>query len=402
MQASKLNFLVVEDDDFQRQTLVDMLHFLGSVEVVQASDGKQALEMLLAARGRPVDVVLCDLEMPEMDGMAFFRHLGSEHPDLAIVIISALDGALISSVEKMTQAYGLRLLGAVEKPITLKRIEALISLYDTMPSGRQRPVTVAAAPSFSLEEILQGVHDNQFEPFFQPKVDLVTGRIAGAEALARWIHPEHGVIAPYAFIDQLEQNGKIDGLTFAMLEKSAIACRLLHEQGHSAFTVSVNLSLTSLTDITLADMVTKVMHDAKVDPRHIVLEVTESAAMTEVAHPLENLARLRMHGFGLSIDDYGTGYSSMQQITRIAFSELKIDQSFVKGFADNQALRIMVESSIEMAHKLRMKCVAEGVETQHDLDALKSMGCDMAQGYLIAKPMGLMPFLGFCGEYSGR
>lgn len=400
MQVSKLNFLVVEDDDFQRQTMVDMLHLLGSVRVGQASDGKQALAMLQAARALPVDVVLCDLEMPEMDGMAFFRHLGSEYPDIAIVIISALDGALISSVEKMTQAYGLRLLGAVEKPVTLKRIETLISQYGATQTGRERPAT--ATPSFSLEEILQGVQDNQFEPYFQPKVDLVTGRIAGAEALARWIHPEHGVIAPYAFIDQLEQNGEIDGLTFAMLEKSAIACRLLHEQRHRAFTVSVNLSLTSLTDTTLADRVTKVMHDANVDPRHIVLEVTESAAMTEVAHPLENLARLRMRGFGLAIDDYGTGYSSMQQITRIAFSELKIDQSFVQGFADDQALRIMVESSIDMAHKLRMKCVAEGVETQHDLDALKSMGCDMVQGYLIAKPMGLTPFLGFCTEYSGR
>lgn len=400
MQASNLSFLVVEDDDFQRQTIVDMLHLLGSAGVKQAGDGKQALEILQAARARSVDVVLCDLEMPGMDGMAFFRHLKSEHPDIAIVIISALDGALISSVEKMTQAYGLRLLGAVEKPITLKRIEALISQYGITQTSRERSPTVT--PNFTLEEILQGVQDNQFEPFFQPKVDLVTGRIAGAEALARWIHPEHGVIAPYAFIDQLEQNGKIDGLTFAMLEKSAIACRLLHEQGHRAFTVSVNLSLTSLTDITLADRVTKVMHDANVDPRHIVLEVTESAAMTEVAHPLENLARLRMHGFGLSIDDYGTGYSSMQQITRIAFSELKIDQSFVKGFANDQALRIMVESSIDMAHKLRMKCVAEGVETQCDQDALKSMGCDMAQGYLIAKPMGLTPFLGFCGEYSGR
>ncbi len=132
------------------------------------------------------------------------------------------------------------------------------------------------------------------------------------------------------------------------------------------------------------------------DPHHIVLETTESAAMTDVAPALENLARLRMHGFVLSIDDYGTGYASMQQITRIAFSELKIDQSFVKDFASNQALRVIVESSIEMAHKLRVKSVAEGVETQQDWDTLKGMGCDIAQGYFIASPMYLSAFVEFC------
>ncbi|WP_297463451.1 EAL domain-containing protein, partial [Ferrovum sp.] len=132
------------------------------------------------------------------------------------------------------------------------------------------------------------------------------------------------------------------------------------------------------------------------DTRYIVLEITESAAMTDAAHALENLARLCMKGFILSIDDYGTGYSSMQQLTRIPFGELKIDQSFVKDFSANQTLRIAVESSIDMAHKLKIKCVAEGVETQQDWDMLKNMGCDTAQGYFIAKPMDLAAFIEFC------
>jgi len=226
-----------------------------------------------------------------------------------------------------------------------------------------------------------------------------TGRIVGAEVLARWIHPQQGVISPYAFIPLLEESDNIDELTFQMLEKAAISCRSCSDKGLT-LTISVNLSLVTLGDTQLAERIIQVVRNAGLDPRYIMLEITESAAMTDVAHALENLARLSMNGFGLSIDDYGTGYSSMQQLTRIPFSELKIDQSFVKDIADNQALRIVVESSIDMAHKLKVKSVAEGVETQQDWDILKRMGCDTAQGYFIAKPMDLASFIGFCAKGS--
>lgn len=394
MNASELNFLVVEDDDFQRRMVVNMLRSLGATSICDAGDGKQALEMIRGANPKPVDVALCDLSMPEMDGLEFLRHLGQEQQNISIVIISALDNKLLASAGNMAKMYGVKLLGVIEKPITLGQLHALLSKYERSETKRSQPV---ATTSFTLEEILQGIRANQFEPFFQPKVDLKTGRLVGAEALARWIHPEHGVIGPYAFIPQLEQSGNIDDLTFLMLEKSAAACHLLHE-GAGALSISVNLSLTSLTDTTLANRITQTVCDAGVDPHHIVLEVTESAAMTDVAPALENLARLCMRGFRLSIDDYGTGYSSMQQLTRIAFSELKIDQSFVKGFADNEALRIVVESSIDMARKLRIKSVAEGVETQQDWDTLLTMGCDMAQGYFIAKPMSLASFVDFSAD----
>lgn len=392
MTASELNFLVVEDDDFQRRMVVSMLRSLGATEVQEAGNGRQALEMLHAGHARPVDIVLCDMDMPEMDGMEFLRHLGQENNAAAVIILSMLERVLLVSVEKMSEAYGVKLLGSVEKPLTLAQLEGLILRYKR-GSSRARQLS-DAVQVFTLEEIRQGMKARQFEPYFQPKTDMKTGRLMGAEALARWVHPEYGVIAPYAFIPLLERAKEMDELTFMMLEKSVAACRTLQDRGHS-LVISVNLSLTSLTDITLADRVTQLVLDAGVDPHSIVLEVTESAAMTDVAHALENLARLRMHGFGLSIDDFGTGYASMQQLMRIAFSELKIDQSFVKDIAHNEALRIVVESSISLARKLRVKSVAEGVETRQDWDTLKSLDCDIAQGYFIAKPMSLDAFLAF-------
>ncbi len=151
--------------------------------------------------------------------------------------------------------------------------------------------------------------------------------------------------------------------------------------------MSVNLSVKSLGDIKVADRVTELVRSQDLEPLHMVLEVTESAATTDVPKALENLARLRMKGFGLSIDDYGTGYSSMQQLTRIAFTELKVDQSFVANAAKENSARVILESSLEMAKKLNITSVAEGVETQGDWNLLRELGCNLAQGYLISRPM---------------
>lgn len=394
--ADGLIALVVEDDEFQRRTVARMLRSLGAREVREAGDGRQALASIQGAA--PVDLVVCDLDMPEMDGMEFMRHLGQANSAVSVIIASAQEPALLNSVNKMARAYGVRLLGVIEKPVTLKGLENLIARHE-LP--KPQPARASAGePSFSLEEILHGVQEKQIEPYFQPKVGLATGKVLGAEALARWRHPEHGPVAPFAFIASLEQAGKIDELTLLMLEKAALACRAWRERAME-LTVSVNLSLVSLTDTMLADRITQTVRSAGLDPRYMILEITETAAMTEVAPALENLARLRMRGFGLSIDDYGTGFSSLRQLTRVPFTELKIDQSFVMGCAANPASRAIVESSIEMARRLGIKSVAEGVETQADWDVLLAAGCDLAQGYFIAKPMQESAFLAHASSKGG-
>jgi len=395
MKLADMSVMILEDDAFQREVVVGMLNSLGVASVLSASNGKQALDIILRPNSKSIDVVLCDLNMPEMDGMEFLRHLGEECRSIAVILISALDSKLLTSVGRMTQLYGIQLLGVIEKPVLLENLREHL---------RKRHLPAAKAPqapakNFTLDEILQGIRADQFEPFFQPKVDMNTGRLTGAEALARWIHPDHGVVSPYAFIPVLEQTGNLDDLTFRMLRKSVAALRAFHEKGHF-LTVSVNLSLVSLNDTSLADKITQTVRELDVDPKFIVLEITESAAMTNVAPALENLARLCMNGFALSIDDYGTGSSNIQQLTRIAFSELKIDQSFVKDFADSKALRIVVESSIDMAHKLQVKSVAEGVEAQRDWDNLKLIGCDTAQGYFVARPMDAMAFQKFVADFA--
>ncbi len=398
MPATDLRFLVVEDHDFQRRMLVRLLRNLGSTVVYEAADGHAALTVIRDA-AHPVDIVISDVEMPGMDGMEFIRHLGHAGARVSLVLASALDRKLVESIAIMTEAYGITLLGIAEKPLTRTKLIALIDLH-------RRPHAIAAGqaqnrPRYEVAELAEGLLKDQFEPFLQPKVGIATQHIKGAEALARWRHPLHGVVEPQAFITSMEENGLIDQLTWVMLRKSALHCKHWRDAGIDA-TVSVNLSLRSLSELHLAERVTDIVRAQGLEPQHMVLELTESAVTTDLARALENLARLRVKGFGLSIDDYGTGYSSMQQLARIAFTEVKIDRAFVVNAAREASTRVILASSLDMARKLQMSSVAEGVETAEDWHLLRALDCDVAQGYLIARPMEALAFLPWMQAWIAR
>ncbi|MEO8143983.1 MAG: EAL domain-containing response regulator [Betaproteobacteria bacterium] len=388
MDIADLRFLIAEDHEFQRQMLARMLATLGAKDIREASDGRAALK-IIHDPDLPVDIVISDLDMPGMDGMEFIRHLGESKAGMSIILASALERELLESIATMTKAYGVRLLGVVEKPIVPGNLEALIRLHQPPPAAPREPK--AASPVFTLEQVAEGLKNDQFEPFFQPKIELATGRVKGAEALARWRHPRHGLVAPYAFIRLIEESRLIDVLTWSMLKKSAACCSDWRAAGLD-LSVSVNLSPSSLSDVGLADRIVKLVRGQNLDPQHMILEVTESAAAADTGKALENLSRLRMKGFGISIDDYGTGYSSMQQLTRIAFTELKIDQSFVLNASKQKSAAVILESNLEMARKLKVRAVAEGVETREDYALLQRLGCDLAQGYFIARPMEAAAF----------
>ena len=394
MAVAKLNFLVAEDHGFQRKMLVRMLRSVGANAVHEAADGMDALA-ILQDPSKPVDIVISDLDMPGMDGMAFVRNLGESGVNVSIILASALDRNLLASIQTMAEAYGINLLGVLEKPLTPEKLLPVIARHQTIPSRQLHP----AGPVFSLEEILAGLKNDEFEPFYQPKIEMATRKVAGAESLARWHHPQHGLVAPYAFIPALESQGMIDALTDTMVRKT-VAFRNTWAASGIGGTVSINLSIKSLADVQTADRLIGYVRAHQVEPRDVVMEVTESALTTDVGHTLENLARLRMKGFGLSIDDYGTGYSSMQQLIRIAFTELKIDQSFVANAARQESARVILEASLGMARKLNISAVAEGVETQADWDMLQQLGCHTVQGYLIARPMAAADYLDWVEKWN--
>lgn len=377
-----LRFMIVEDDAFQRDASAMMLASLGAHHVLLAGNGNEALE-LLRKQETPVDIVLTDINMPELDGMAFMRQLAESNYPASVIVVSGMDDAMRDSVSAMTKAYGLNVLGAMPKPLSRSKLLSLLAQHALLGEKKTGGSPQAVIPK---EEIVLGLKHGEFVPYFQPKVEMSTGRVVGVEALVRWNSPTRGLLAPGAFLDAIETLGLMDAMTWVVLAQASAVTNHWQKQGLLLF-VSVNLSLTSLERVDLADRILDVVTKQGLDAASVILEVTESAVMNSIGPSLENLTRLRLHGFGLSIDDYGTGYSSLQQLARVPFTELKIDQSFVNEMVDRETMRIVVESSLDIARRLEMKVTAEGVETVEQWDLLRDMGCDIAQGYLIAKPM---------------
>jgi len=377
-----LRYLIVDDDPDQRYLVARTLSTMGLANVVEATSGRDALELL--RREAPVDVVISDLQMPDVDGMELIRKIGEKALPVSVILVSALDDVLLGSAATMTQAYGVRIIGTIGKPVTRDKIFTVLRHY--VPQDAVVESSLDKAFPLEPEQVLAGLSAGQFEPFFQPKVDLATGRVVGAEALARWRHPAYGLLGPETFLPPLARAGYLDELSWIILALSALEAGRWCSAGLN-LSVAVNVSATSLADPNYAEAVTQIVGGQGLEANRMTLEITESEAIRNVAAALENLTRLRMRGFGLAIDDYGVGYSSMQELSRMPFTELKIDRSFVTAAAGSEKHRMMIAHTIEVARLLGLKTVAEGVETKAEMQLLKSLGCDMIQGFLIAEPM---------------
>ncbi|HEX6661375.1 MAG TPA: EAL domain-containing protein [Sphingomicrobium sp.] len=239
-----------------------------------------------------------------------------------------------------------------------------------------------------LSELDSAIDRGEVWVAYQPKLDIESRRIIGAEALARWTHPEKGPIAASEFIAAAEQHDRIGKLTDFVMERAIGGAASINKRGQD-FDIAVNLSARLLSDKGFTLRVAALLARHGLDPRHLTLELTETAALADSGESLEMITRLRELGVRISIDDYGTGLSTLDYLKKIPASEIKIDQSFVKGMVDNRSDRLMVQSTIELAHSLGRKVVAEGVEQRDILDLLIGMHCDVAQGFAIGRPMSL-------------
>jgi EAL domain-containing protein (putative c-di-GMP-specific phosphodiesterase class I)/CheY-like chemotaxis protein len=378
MSVSGLSVLVVEDHGFQRRMALRLLAELDVGTVHEAADGLAALQ-LLERLPIPPDVVMVDLDMPGMDGIQFIGQVAERGFARAVLLVSALDPALINTVQTMARAYGLRVLGSVEKPLTRDKLLAALERADD-GHALDEDVVHAEPPANAVHAALVG---GEIGPWFQPQVEFGNGRVVGVEALARWRQPDGHVMRPAQFLPVVEREGLLDVMTDHMLLHACQWRRQWDRQG-LRLKVSVNVSPTTLVDPGAADRFQHIVQSQGLEPQDVVLEVTESSVAIDPAQSLGVLARLRLKGFGLSIDDFGTGYSSLAQLSQVPFTELKIDQGFVAGAHAQPRKRAVVEASLELARKLSLNVVAEGVETVEDWQMLAELGCGMAQGYLIA------------------
>ncbi|MEO5669965.1 MAG: EAL domain-containing response regulator [Ramlibacter sp.] len=381
MQLSTVCFLVVEDHDVQRRLLVQILSNLGAVLIREAEDGHSALRIMGEA-DPPIDIMITDLSMPGMDGIELIRHVGEGGSGVAIILTSALEPRLLASVANMAQAYNVKLLGMVRKPPSAVKLSPLIEHYlddrsSPRPGDHEELPLAAIAEAFVRDE---------FEPSFEPTVSLSTLEVKGVQAAPAWRHPVRGLLPADVFLPALKSYGLGDDIVWLMLRKCA-AQSAAWKAGGLSLKVSLSLALDSLADLELAPRVEKVVLRERAEPGSLVLGIGESAVDGASARALENLVRLRVLGFELAVDDFGTGSMAVDQLARVAFNALKIRRDFVSPKGKPKVGWTHVVAALDTAQQLKVVAVADGIETPDDWNLLQELQCHLGQGPLISKPL---------------
>lgn len=375
-----LKVLAVDDEVFVLGLLAQQLANLGLCNVHSHQHAEQALAEL-ERDPAAMDLVFCDLQMPGMDGVEFVRHLSRIGYPGGLVLVSGEDPRILQTAQRLAQAQHLSVLGTLKKPITRLQLRQVLD----HPSVGRAP-TQSQTGVFDRDELERAIRNREFVNHYQPKVSIATGEPVGVEALVRWRHPSQGLVYPDRFITVAEDYGLIESLTDVVLAEALTHARDWLNAGIDLH-IAVNVAMQSLEDLAFVDRVTSATEASGVPMKQLVLEVTESQLMRDPVASVDVLTRLRLRQTGVSIDDFGTGHSSLAKLRDIPFNELKIDRGFVHGAAHDAALRSIVEASLGMASQLGIRTVAEGVEDRDDWDFLRNAGCDYVQGYFITRPM---------------
>lgn len=394
------SLLVVDDNIVQRIQVVALCRELGIDMIYEAASGDEALE-LLSLLVLPPDVAIVDLEMPGMDGIELIERLHERKLAIPLIVVSGREAVLIDTVETMARNLGIPVVAGIRKPLRGEALAAALEGWDRERAGSAASVDRAALPPIAPRELAAAIESGAIAVHYQPKVDMARGAVCGVEALARWTHPVHGPIGPDRFIEVAEQEGLIHALTTSVLRQAfGDAARWL--ASGLDLSLAVNLSPRLLEDPSLVRELSQLLDDHGLDARHIVLEITENSVVDCMGVALGVLARLRLKGFRLSIDDYGTGFSSMQQLARIPFTELKIDRAFVHGAARRTNLRVILKSALDMSRQLGLATVAEGIETMPDWQLVRDSGCGVGQGFLVARAMPASELPRWIEEHEAR
>ncbi|TJY58353.1 EAL domain-containing response regulator [Sinimarinibacterium sp. CAU 1509] len=373
--------LIVDDDAFIREVVALHLEALGIEAIMVAEDGDRARALLHGSQ--PYDLIVCDLMLPGTDGIQLLRDIADQRPDAAMIFISSAETRLLRSVEQIARNRRLTVLGSLQKPLHPAGFKELVGRMRRQPNVRPAG---SARTVIADEALHQALRTDAFFIAVQPQIDLLTGAVDAVEALVRWRAGNGATIPPDHFLPSMDAAGLMPELTDAVMRQSMRAVRLWLDEGID-LRISVNISPSVVVDAGLHARIVSMASLFRVEPGRIVLEITESGLATDLLIPLEVLTRLRLHGMELSIDDFGTGYSSLERLRHIPFTELKIDRSFVSVARRDRDARRIVESSIRLAHDLKLRSVAEGIETDEDARLMRALGCDVGQGFHFARPM---------------
>jgi len=388
--------MVIDDDKDIGELVVAAAQEMGFV-CVATTNAAQFPELFTF----DTNLILLDLMMPEMDGIEVLRLLSEQQCKAGIVLMSGISTRILETAEKLARALGLSVVGHLQKPFRLTELEEVLSKYLDMGAPKN-VVNYSPQADFQDEELRNAIECDELVLHYQPLTDIETGNVAGLEALVRWQHPTLGLIFPDNFIPRVEALGLIDELGWLTIDRGLAEVGKFVDKDGVIPGISLNITVHSLLDLKFPDTFISLTKKHGVSAANVTIEITETGLIKELSYALDVLTRLRMKSVQLSIDDFGSGYAMMKQLRNVPATELKIDMNFVQNMHINTGDRVMVQKTIEIGHELGLQVVAEGVETQQQLDFLRLEGCDIAQGYLFSRPLPQDGMVSWLEEYRSR
>jgi EAL domain-containing protein (putative c-di-GMP-specific phosphodiesterase class I)/DNA-binding NarL/FixJ family response regulator len=387
--------LVIEDEESVRENLIDLLA-AEDFETIAAANGKIGLD--LAVKEIP-DLILCDMMMPELDGYGVLTALRQD-PLTATIPFIFLTAK--SAKSDFRQGMDMGADDYLTKPFTrAELLSAIIHKLEKYASFKRhlanQGVVNKLNPRMQLIEmhlhraVLQENFVN-FQVYYQPIIDINTGKIIAAESLLRWEDSDLGFISPAEFIPLAESSGLIVPIGKWVLEKVCQQVKSWREAGLPNLTIAVNLSAIEFNQPDLVGKVINLISANSLDPTCLELEITESMIMHDVTGAIATMKSLRSLGIKIAVDDFGTGYSSLIYLKQFPINTLKLDRYFIEDVANDFQKSAIIKALIEMGHNLNLKIIAEGVETKAELEFLRQHNCDAIQGFLFSRPLPTAEF----------
>jgi EAL domain-containing protein (putative c-di-GMP-specific phosphodiesterase class I) len=368
--------LVIDDEEAICELIVAVAESAG----FEATSASLPRDIEDAIGGR-FDLVVLDLSLGEIDGIEIMSKLGATHRGMPVILVSGADQTLLDTAGRIAEMHKLRVIGTFAKPFSLDVLKTAMMEWSQVIDQGMDPT----GPKVIINADLL-LDPDLLHLAYQPKVSTQTGEALGVEALVRWRHKDHGDVSPAILVALIEQEARTSELLDLVMTMAA-RDRKRYRALASLADISINISVLDLNDDELPRRAQRILLEAAPSERW-TFEVTETAPITDVAPALAILTRLRIAGFRLSVDDFGTGTSNYERLLVAPFTELKIDRAMVSRL-DIAAVEPdpMVRSGIDVGHSLNMQVVAEGVETADQFRMVRDLGCDAAQGYLISPPV---------------